>query len=132
MSSQARGTFEVQLQPQSDDGVGDPSVARMSIVKEFRGDLEGTSRGQMLSTRTDVQGSAGYVAMERVTATLEARRGSFSFQHSGTMNRGVPELTITVVPDSATGALAGLTGRMQIVIEGGQHSYVFDYVLPPA
>jgi len=130
MSSHARGTFEVQLQPQTDEGVGDPSVARLSIVKQFQGDLEGLSRGQMLSTRTDTQGSAGYVAMERVTATLAGRKGTFALQHFGTMTRGTPELTITVVPDSATGELTGLTGRMQILVEGGRHSYAFDYELP--
>ena len=130
MSSHARGTFEVQLQPQTDEGVGDPTVARLSIVKQFQGDLEGLSRGQMLSTRTDTQGSAGYVAMERVTATLAGRKGTFALQHFGTMTRGTPELTITVVPDSATGELTGLTGRMQILVEGGRHSYAFDYELP--
>ncbi|WP_435016186.1 DUF3224 domain-containing protein [Tundrisphaera sp. TA3] len=127
----ATGPFEVDLTPQPQaEGVGDPSVARMAIRKRFHGDLDGTSRGEMLATRTDVEGSAGYVALERVTATLHGRSGSFSLQHSGLMDRGAKSLTITVLPDSATGELAGLAGTMDIVFEGGGHTYVFDYTLP--
>jgi hypothetical protein len=117
-----------------EEKVGDPSIGRMSLDKQFHGDLEGTSKGQMLTAMTDVKGSAGYVAMERVTATLHTprgpRTGTFALQHTGIMNRGTPQLTITVVPDSGTGQLAGLTGNLTINIADGQHSYDFDYTLP--
>src|SRR5437763_9782297 len=126
--TQAAGTFEVKLTPQATD---DPTLARLTIDKQFHGDLEGTSKGQMLSAATDVKGSAGYVAIERVTGTLQGRSGSFVFQHSGTMTRGAPQLSVTVVPDSGTGELAGLEGKLEIQIEGGKHSYRVEYSLPP-
>jgi hypothetical protein len=123
----------VKLAPQAQvEGVGDPTIGRMAIDKRFHGDLEATSKGEMLATRTEVEGSAGYVAMERVTGTLHGKRGSFSLQHGGTMDRGVPRLSVTVVPDSGTGDLVGLAGRMVINIEGGKHSYDFEYTLPEA
>lgn len=126
----ATGTFEVQLAPQpaDDDPRGAP-LARMTIDKHFAGDLQGRSRGQMLSARTPVQGSAGYVAMEVVTATLGGRRGSFVLQHSGTMRRGEATLALSVVPDSATGELAGLAGTMAIDAADGRHAYRFDYTV---
>ena len=130
MTNRASGTFEGTLNPQApDDSVGDPTVSRMSIDKQFHGDLEATSKGQMLAVRTDVQGSAGYVAMERVTGTLHGRSGAFTLQHSGTMTRDAQQLTVTVVPDSGTGELVGLTGKMTIDIVDGKHFYVFDYTL---
>ncbi len=121
----ATGTFDVKLTPQPDE-----VIARMTIDKQFRGDLEGTSEGQMLAFMTAIQGSAGYVAMERVTGTLGGRRGSFVLQHNGTMDRGTPSLSVTVVPDSGTEELAGLTGTMNIIIDGGKHSWELDYELP--
>ena len=124
----ATGTFEVKLTPQADES-GDPTLGRMSLDKQFHGALEGTSKGQMLAVMTGVKDSAGYVAMERVNGTLDGKSGSFALQHSGTMNRGAQELTITVVPDSGTGQLAGLTGKMKINIADGKHSYEFDYTL---
>jgi hypothetical protein len=131
MSKHATGTFDVKLNVQTDDKVGDPTVGRMSIDKVFHGDLEGTSKGQMLSTLTEVKGSAGYVAIERVTGTLQGRTGSFSLQHNATMNRGVPELNVIVIPDSGTGQLVGLAGKLNIIIApDGKHSYEFDYTLP--
>jgi len=131
MTTSARGTFEVKLVPQAPDaGATEVPIGRMSIDKVFKGELEGTSRGQMLAFRSSVEGSAGYVAMERVEGSLGGRSGSFVLQHTGTMNRGAPGLSVTVVPDSATGELAGLMGALQILIEGGKHSYVFDYSLP--
>jgi hypothetical protein len=130
MSKHATGTFDVKLNVQTDDKVGDPSVGRMSIDKVFHGDLEAISKGQMLSTVTEVKGSAGYVAIERVTGTLQGRAGSFSLQHNATMNRGVPELNVIVIPDSGTGQLVGLTGKLNIIITDGKHSYEFDYTLP--
>jgi hypothetical protein len=130
VTNHARGSFEVKLNPQSqEDGVGDPTVGRMAIDKQFRGGLEATSRGQMLAAMTDVEGSAGYVAIERVTGTLDGRSGTFALQHSGTMTRGVAQLNITVVPDSGTGELVGLTGTMIIDIADGKHSYDFEYTL---
>ncbi len=131
--SRASGTFEVQLAPQPADGFADGApLARMTIDKQFRGDLTGSSRGQMLSAMTPVKGSAGYVAMEQVTGTLSGRSGTFVLQHSGTMKRGAASLVLTVVPDSGTGELTGLTGSMAIDISEGKHSYRFDYALPGA
>lgn len=126
--SLANGTFEVKIAPMTPDNFGgDALMGRMSIDKQFHGDLEGTSKGEMLAARTAVKGSAGYVAIERVTGTLHGRSGSFVLQHTGTMTRGVPGLTVAVVPDSGTEELSGLTGRMNIDIAGGQHSYTFEY-----
>jgi hypothetical protein len=128
--SHARGTFDVTIKPQADEGVGDPTVGRMSIDKQFHGDLEGTSLGQMLAAATDVKDSAGYVAIERVRGTLHGRRGTFALQHTGTLNHGAPTLSVTVVPDSGTDQLTGLTGAMTIDIVDGKHFYGFDYTLP--
>ncbi|HEX4416462.1 MAG TPA: DUF3224 domain-containing protein [Kofleriaceae bacterium] len=133
MPHKAQGPFDVKLTPQPrDEAVGDPTVGRMAIDKQFRGDLDATSKGEMLASRSPVDGSAGYVAIERLTGSLHGRRGAFSLQHTGVMTRGTPSLTITVIPDSATDALTGLTGTMAIVIEAGKHSYVLDYELPEA
>jgi uncharacterized protein DUF3224 len=130
MTAHASGPFEVKLVPQTDDKVGDPTVGRMSVDKQYHGDLEATSKGQMLAAMTDVKGSAGYVAIERVIGTLHGRTGTFALQHTGTMNRGEPQLSITVIPDSGTGQLVGLTGKMGITIVDGKHSYDFEYTLP--
>jgi Protein of unknown function (DUF3224) len=127
----ASGTFEVKMAPQPPaDGIGDATIGRMAIDKTFQGELEATSRGQMLATMTGTPGSAGYVAMERVTGALRGRRGTFALQHSGTMTRGAPQLTVTVVPDSGTGELAGIQGAMTIEIVEKNHLYRFDYELP--
>lgn len=123
----ARGTFEVKLTPQAD---GDAGLARMILDKQFHGDLEAASQGQMLSAGTAVQGSAGYVALERVSGSLQGRTGTFVLQHHGLMNRGTPSLTITVVPDSGTGELTGIAGTMRIEIADGRHSYDFEHTLP--
>lgn len=132
MSKRASGTFDVKLTPK--DMGADAPVGGMAIDKEFHGDLAGTSKGQMLmASSSSVKDSAGYVAIEKVTGTLHGRRGSFYLQHSGTMTRGAGELTITVIPDTGTDQLVGLTGRMNIIIApGGKHSYEFDYTLPAA
>lgn len=128
---QASGPFEVKLTPQpSAPGIELASLGRMTIDKQFHGDLEANSLGEMLSAMGQVQGSAGYVAIERVTGALHGKRGSFVLQHQGIMDRGVPQLSVTVVPDSGTDELTGLSGSMQIHIEQGKHSYVFDYTLP--
>ena len=125
----ATGTFDVKLLPQTDEKA-DPTLGRMTIDKQFHGDIEGTSQGQMLTAMTATKGSAGYVAVERVTGTLKGRTGSFTLQHSGSMNRNTPQLTITVVPDSGTGQLEGITGTFTIKITEGKHFYDFDYTLP--
>ena len=131
MANRASGTFDVQLNPQgSADSAEGSTLARMSIDKQFHGDLEATSKGEMLSAGTAVRGSAGYVAIERVTGTLHGLTGSFVLQHSGTMNRGEPRLSITVVPDSGSGRLAGLAGKLAIAIAEGKHSYDFEYTIP--
>jgi hypothetical protein len=131
MTHHASGPFEVTLAPQpQDDPKAEAAIGRMTIDKQFHGALEAFSLGQMLAYRTAVDGSAGYVAMERVTGTLDGRHGSFVLQHSGTMDRGAASLIVTVVPDSGTDELVGLSGRMNIVIEPGQHHYEFDYSLP--
>lgn len=130
MATQARGAFEVTLNPQPPvEGVGDPTVGRMSIDKRFHGDLEATSKGEMLAAGTDVKGSAGYVAIERVAGTLHGRTGTFALLHRGVMTRGAPQLSIAVVPDSGTGDLVGLAGEMAIQVAEGKHSYEFAYTL---
>ena len=130
MTTHATGTFEVKLTPQtSDDKSAAATVARMSIDKQFHGDLEGTSKGEMLAVGSAEKGSGGYVAMEQVTGTLNGRSGTFALQHTGTMTRGAVELSVTVVPDSGTGQLVGLSGKMTIKIADGKHSYDFEYTL---
>ena len=127
----AKGTFEVKITPQTPDDYADGAVlGRMTLDKSFHGDLEATSRGQMLTAMSAVKGSAGYVAIERVVGTLNGRRGSFALQHSGTMDRGAPTLAVSVVPDSGTDDLAGLSGSMEIIVAAGGHAYVLTYVLP--
>lgn len=131
MTSRATGPFEVKVAPLAlSDVAAESGLGRMSLDKVFHGDLEATSMGEMLSAMGGVPGSAGYVALERVTGSLHGRRGTFALQHSGTMARGARALSVTVVPDSGTGQLEGLAGSMEIVIEGKAHSYVFDYSLP--
>jgi Protein of unknown function (DUF3224) len=128
------GTFEVKLNSQKPDNkeAETANIGRMSIEKQFHGDLEATSKGEMLSAMTEVKGSAGYVAMERVTGSLKGHNGSFVLQHDGTMTRGAPQLSVHVVPDSGTGQLTGLAGNMTIKIVEGKHFYEFDYTLPDA
>jgi Protein of unknown function (DUF3224) len=126
----ASGTFDVKLAPLTDEFSSDTGIGRNSIDKVFHGDLEGTSKGQMLAAMGSIKGSAGYVAMEKVTGTLKGRAGTFVLQHSATMTRGTPELSIKVMPDSGTDQLEGITGTLNIKIEDGNHSYEFDYSLP--
>jgi len=131
MTIEANGTFEVKVNVEKTDNKEAESarLGRMSLEKRFQGELEATSAGQMLSVGTEVAGSAGYVAMERVNGTLHGRTGSFALQHSGTMKRGEPQLSVTVVPDSGTGQLVGLAGEMTIKIVEGKHFYEFRYTL---
>jgi hypothetical protein len=130
MASRASGTFDVKLNPMapSDESLGS-MLARMSIDKQFRGDLDATSKGEMLSAGTAVTGSAGYVALECVTGILHGRTGSFVLQHNGIMTRGTPALSIVVVPDSGTGELVGINGRLTVDVVDGKHLYDFAYTL---
>lgn len=130
VTTHATGTFDVKVAPLAfEDVAADSNLGRMSLDKQFHGDLEATSKGQMLTAGTSVKGSAAYVAVERVSGTLNGRSGSFVLQHTGTMNRGALKLLVTVVPDSGTGQLAGLSGTMTIKIDNGKHSYDFEYEL---
>ncbi len=131
MAHRASGTFEVKLTTlRLDNPAADTALGRRAIDKQFHGELEAHSLGEMLSAGGTVQGSAGYVAIERVSGTLGGRSGGFVLMHNATMNRGAPQLSIIVVPDSGTGELAGLSGSMGIRIEDQQHWYDFDYSLP--
>jgi hypothetical protein len=126
----ASGTFDVKLTPQAlADTAADKTLGRMTIDKTYRGDLEGTANGEMLTALTSIKGSAGYVAIERISGTLQGRKGAFVLQHTGTMIRGAQSLTVTVVPDSGTGDLAGLSGKMDIKIDQGKHFYEFAYTI---
>ena len=124
----ATGTFEVQMKPleQTEPAPGG-SLGRLSLDKQFHGDLEATGQGQMLTAMSDVQGSAAYVAIERVTGTLHGRTGSFALHHRGIMNRGAPSLEISIVPDTGTGDLKGITGTLKIRIEDKKHFYDLEY-----
>jgi hypothetical protein len=128
MTTHASGSFEVQINPQAQDNAEGSTLGRMSIDKQFHGDLEGTGKGEMLTAGTDT-GSAVYVAIERVTGTLQGRSGTFVMVHHGTVTRDAQQLTITVVPDSGTDQLVGLAGTMAINIVDGKHLYDFEYML---
>jgi hypothetical protein len=132
MTLHAKGPFDVKILPQPpDEKVGHEKIARMGLDKEFHGDLEAVSLGQMLAYMGDAKDSGSYVAVERVDGTLGGKKGTFALHHLGVMTRGAQSLTVAVVPDSATGELAGLTGTMKIIIApGGSHSYEMDYELP--
>ena len=130
MTEHIDGAFDVKLSPQAATGNEEPGIGRMLIDKIFHGDLDAVSRGQMLAHMTSFKGSAGYVAMEKVTGSLRGRKGSFVLQHSGTMNRGDASLILKVVPDSGTEELEGLTGDMTITITDGKHFYGFEFHLP--
>ena len=132
MTATAKGPFDVKLTPQG-TGTDPTAVGRMTLDKTFHGDIEATSIGEMLAVRTAVAVSAGYVAIERVSGTLAGRTGTFALQHWGIMDKNTPDLRISVIPDSGTGQLAGLTGTMTIDIQpGGKHFYTFTYTLPQA
>lgn len=131
MTQHIKGSFDVKLTPQTSPGKpADAVPGRMSIDKQFNGELDAHSVGEMLAAMGNVKGSAGYVAIEQVTGKLQGRSGTFVLQHTGTMNRGAAQLSVTVVPDSGTGELTGLEGSMKIDIVDGKHFYEFDYTLP--
>lgn len=132
MTNHASGPFDVKVTPQ-DDKSDDPLLGRMSLDKQYHGDLEATAKGQMLTAGTAVKGSGAYVAIEKVSGSLKGHTGTFVLQHTGSMTGGNFHLDVTVVPDSGTGALQGIAGKMNIIIApGGKHSYEFEYTLPDA
>ena len=128
-SMTARGTFDVKVVPQPPDDVAGGSFSRLFLDKQFHGDLTATSKGQMMGAGTPEKGLGGYVALELVSGTLNGRHGSFALQHSGTMEKGVATMNVTVVPGSGTDQLTGMAGRMTVIIENGKHSYVFEYTV---
>ena len=128
--SHVTGPFEAKVVAQKPDNppAEKAKIDRRSLDKKFHGALEAESQGEMLGAMTEIPGSGGYVAVERVAGTLDGKSGSFLLQHSSTMTRGVPKQHIFVIPDSGTGELTGLTGSMTIRIEsGGAHFYEFEY-----
>ena len=127
----AMGTFEVKINPQSEDKGDGSTLGRMSLDKQYHGDLEATAKGEMLyASATGVQGSGAYVAVERVTGTLHDRSGSFALVHKGSMAGGTQQMDITIVPDSGAGALAGISGKLKIIIDAeGKHFYELEYTL---
>jgi hypothetical protein len=128
MTREAKGSFEVSMSPEPPYDVSDGvSLGRVSIKKQFKGDLEATSSAEMIGARGEIKGSAGYVAIERVVGSLGGRSGGFVLQHFGVMTRGTGELTVSVVPDTGTGELRGIAGRMKIDIVEGKHLYAFEY-----
>jgi len=132
VTNHASGPFDVKVTPQ-DDKSDDPLLGRMSLDKQYHGDLEGTGKGQMLTAGTAIKGSGAYVAIEKVSGSLKGRSGTFVLQHTGSMAGGNFHLDVTVVPDSGTGQLQGISGKMNIIIaSGGKHSYEFEYSLPAA
>jgi hypothetical protein len=133
MTRHAEGTFDVKTTPtRAPDALAGTAIGSYALVKQYHGDLEGPSKGEMIAAGDVKTGNAGYVAIEQVTGTLAGRTGSFALQHTGTMEGGAYKLTVTVVPGSGTGELAGIAGTLTIVIEKGKHSYTFDYTLPAA
>jgi predicted ribosomally synthesized peptide with SipW-like signal peptide len=130
VTTRASGTFDVKLTPQTSVHGTDESHGRLALDKQFQGDLVGVGKGEMLTAGTSVKNSAVYVAIERVTGTLHGKRGTFTLHHVGIMDRGTQQLSISVVPDSGTDQLIGITGTMKITITDGKHLYDFDYTLP--
>jgi hypothetical protein len=133
MTGHATGSFDVKMSPQTITGqAADPDMGQMSMRKTWQGDLDATSTGTMIGAGKPDRGSAGYVAMEKVTGTLMGRTGTFILQQFGTMTDDKLQMTIAVVPSTGTGQLEGLTGTMTIRTNNGQHAYYFDYSLPAA
>ena len=131
VSMHAEGTFEVKNSPLgADDAIAGTAIGRYGLDKQFQGDLEGTSKGEMLGAGSLATGTAGYVAIEQVTGTLQGRTGSFALQHFGTMEDNKFELVVKVVPGSGTAELTGISGSMQIIVANGKHAWKFDYALP--
>lgn len=131
MATRVSGSFEVKMVPlEPSETIKEAAIGRMSLEKRYDGELDAVGRGEMLTVHGAVDGSAGYVAIERVIGTLQGRAGGFALQHNGIMNRGEPSLYVVVVPDSGTGELAGLSGRMSLSNNNGEHAYEFEFELP--
>ncbi|MDQ1454070.1 MAG: hypothetical protein QOK38_3936 [Acidobacteriaceae bacterium] len=132
----AKGTFVVKISPTDVSALGqEAGIGRMTIDKTFSGDIEGTSKGEMLTGGADSTGAMAYVALERVTGKLNGRSGSFLLMHNASMLKSDPAsgmLQVTVVPQSGTDELSGLSGKLTITIEGGKHSFDLEYELPSA
>lgn len=130
VASHASGSFEVKVTP-AEDKSDDPTLGRMMLDKQYHGDLEAVGKGQMLTAGSPAKGAGGYVAIEKVTGILNGRSGSFVLQHNGLMSNNKPEMTIVIVPESGTGQLEGIAGKLTITIAPtGKHSYNLDYTLP--
>ena len=125
----ASGAFEITMLPQQDQ---DFESGRLTIDKQYKGDLEGTGKGQMLSAHGHIEGSAAYVAIEKVEGSLHGKQGAFALQHRGVMDRGSPSLEVGIIPDSGTGELSGISGTMNIIIQDGQHFYELHYRIETA
>jgi uncharacterized protein DUF3224 len=130
MTGHARGTFEIQFVNGPEEKIEGVSLGKRSADKQYSGDIEGSAKGEMLAALTNIKTSAGYVAIERVVGTLHGRKGTFLLQHAATMSGTMRDLSVTVVPDSGTGELVGISGKMMIHIIDGKHSYEFDYAFP--
>ena len=131
MTLHSEGTFDVKTAPlPADQAPADSSIGRYSLDKQYHGALAGSAKGEMLGAGNPATGTAGYVAMEQVSGTLDGRKGSFALQHFGTMQSGKLELRVTIVPGSGTGELHGIAGSMIIAMADGKHSYTLDYTLP--
>jgi len=130
VTKHASGPFDVKVTPQPTSDKSETALGRYTLDKQYHGDLEATGTGEMLTAGTPVKGSGAYVAIEKVSGSLQGRSGSFVLQHTGTMTNNQPQLTVTVVPDSGTGQLAGISGKMTINMAAGKHSYDFEYTLP--
>lgn len=131
MTRRATGTFDVKTSPLAgDDATAGTLIGRYGIVKQFHGDLDAASKGEMLAAGDPTSGNAGYVAIEQITGTLNGHSGSFTFQHIGVMDHGNLKLSVTVVPGSGSGELTGISGTLTILNDSGKHSYEFEYTLP--
>ena len=123
----AKGTFKVEMKPESQEKIEDISFGRFIISKVFEGDLEATSKVEMLTVGSD-KGSAAYVAIERIDGSLKGKSGSFVLTHVGTMNSNSQQLEVAVVPGCGTGELAGIEGKMTIDIVDKVHYYTLEYL----
>lgn len=131
MKTQAKGTFDVKVIPvPPDEKAQETGIGRFLLDKQFHGDLEASSKGEMIASGSPASGSGGYVAMEKVSGILNGRKGSFMLQHNGTMQGGAAEMNVVVIPGSGTEELAGIEGKLTIIIADGKHSYEFEYTLP--
>ena len=131
MMRHASGTFDVKTTPLApDEAITGTAIGRYALDKQFDGDLEGTSKGEMLGAGDPSKGTAGYVALEHFIGTLEGHKGSFALQHTGTVDHGKFQLSVSVVPGSGTAELAGIAGTMTITNVSGKHSYELEYTLP--